>query len=101
MNQAERRKDHRSRNARRSEKIENLAAELNVSVRTIKYDIEALACSYPIESVRGRYGGVKLADWYQPSRRALPGAGRAAGEAPTLTGDDLAVMNSIFAQFAP
>ena len=48
MNQAERREAIKQiLNARRSEKIENLAAELNVSVRTIKYDIEALACSYP------------------------------------------------------
>lgn len=44
MNQAERREAIKQiLNARRSEKIENLAAELNVSVRTIKYDIEALA----------------------------------------------------------
>lgn len=56
MNQAERREAIKQiLNVRRSEKIENLAAELNVSVRTIKYDIEALTCSYPIESVRGRY----------------------------------------------
>ena len=109
MNQAERREAIKQiLNARRSEKIENLAAELNVSVRTIKYDIEALACSYPIESVRGRYnGGVKLADWYQPSRRSLCPEQVALliallkKLAPTLTGDDLAVMNSIFAQFAP
>lgn len=105
MNQAERREAIKQiLKARRSEKIENLAAELNVSVRTIKYDIEALACSYPIESVRGRYnGGVKLADWYQPSRRSLCPEQVALLKklAPTLTGDDLAVMNSIFAQFAP
>ena len=31
-----------------------VAQELNVSIRTIKYDIEELACSYPIETVRGR-----------------------------------------------
>ena len=96
MNQAERREAIKQiLNARRSE---------NVSVRTIKYDIEALACSYPIESVRGRYnGGVKLADWYQPSRRSLCPEQVALLKklAPTLTGDYLAVMNSIFAQFAP
>lgn len=105
VNQAERREAIKQiLNVRRSEKIENLAAELNVSVRTIKYDIEALTCSYPIESVRGRYnGGIKLADWYQPSRRSLcPEQVTLLKKlAPTLTGEDLAVMNSIFAQFAP
>lgn len=84
MNQAERREAIKQiLNARRSEKIENLAAELNVSVRTIKYDIEALACSYPIESVRGplqrrrKTGGLVPAIAQKP----LPGAGRAAEEA--------------------
>ena len=49
----------------RNAQIQNLADRFGVSVRTIKYDIEALTCSYPIETVRGRYGGgVKLADWY-------------------------------------
>lgn len=65
MSQTERREAiKRILEDRRSEKIENLAQELNVSIRTIKYDIEELACSYPIETVRGRYGGcVKLSDW--------------------------------------
>ncbi len=55
MSQTERREAiKRILEDRRSEKIENLAQELNVSIRTIKYDIEELACSYPIETVRGR-----------------------------------------------
>lgn len=89
---------------RRSEKIENLAQELNVSIRTIKYDIEELACSYPIETVRGRYGGcVKLSDWYHPKKRSLcpKQISLLKKLAPTLDGDDLMVMNSIIAQFAP
>lgn len=32
---------------RKREKIENLANELDVSVRTIRYDIEILSCTYP------------------------------------------------------
>ena len=29
-------------------------------------------CSYPIETVRGRYGGgVKVADWYHPHKNIL------------------------------
>ena len=89
---------------RRRESIANLAAEFGVSVRTIKYDIEALTCSYPIETVRGRYGGgVKLADWYHPSKRALSPEQMVLLKklAPTLEGDDLVIMNSIISQFAP
>ena len=42
---------------RRQDKIDNLAFEFGVSVRTIKNDIEELSLAYPIETVRGRYGG--------------------------------------------
>jgi len=41
---------------------DNLAHEFNVSKMTIRRDITALTCSYPIETVRGHYGGdVKVA----------------------------------------
>lgn len=40
---------------RKCEKIENLALELEVSCRTIRYDIEALSCAYPIRTVTGPY----------------------------------------------
>ena len=43
---------------RRKETIPNLAAELGVSERTIRRDIEMLTLRYPIETVCGRYGGV-------------------------------------------
>ena len=42
---------------RRQDKIDNLAEEFGVSVRTIKNDIEELTLAHPIETVRGRYGG--------------------------------------------
>lgn len=37
-----------------------LAGELGVSVETIRTDITALTCSYPIEIIRGYNGGVRL-----------------------------------------
>ena len=50
---------------RRQDKIDNLAEEFGVSVRTIKNDIEELTLALPIETVRGRYGGgVRVADGY-------------------------------------
>ena len=41
---------------RRQDTIANLAEEFGVNEKTIRRDIEELSCSYPIETVRGRYG---------------------------------------------
>lgn len=89
---------------RRSETVANLAERFNVSVRTIKYDIEELMLSHPIETVRGRYGGcVKVSDWYHPTRTKLCPEQMALLKrlATSLECDDLTVMNSIISQFAP
>ena len=89
---------------RRQDKIDNLAEEFGVSVRTIKNDIEELTLAHPIETVRGRYGGgVKVADWYHQNRKTLSPeqAELLKRLAPSLEGDDLAVMNSIISQFSP
>ena len=89
---------------RRQETAQNLASEFGVSVRTVWYDIEQLSLSYPIETVCGRYGGgVKVSDWYRPSRSTLCPEQIALLKklAPSLQGDDLVVMNSILSQFAP
>jgi len=57
---------------RRHDTYGNLACEFNVCKRTIRYDIAALMCVYPIETVCGRYGGgFKVADGYYPYRKAL------------------------------
>ena len=57
---------------RRQDTIDNLAAEFGVSRRTIRYDIEELSCAYPIESIKGRYGGgVRVADGYYLGRKYL------------------------------
>ena len=105
MSVKERRQDNWMRLLeRRKDTIQDLASEFNVSPRTIRYDIDALSLSYPIETVRGRYGGgVKVSDWYHPSRNTLSPKQMDLLKklAPTLEGDDLAVMNSIISQFAP
>ena len=57
---------------RRHETAQNLATEFGVSVRTIRYDVEELSLSYPVETVCGRYGGgVKVPDWYHPRKISL------------------------------
>ena len=48
-----------------------LAQELGVSIETIRTDITALMCLYPIETVRGCNGGVKLADRLPSRHKAL------------------------------
>lgn len=88
---------------RRQDTIENLAFEFGVSVRTIKYDIEELTLAHPIETVRGRYGGgVKVADGYYVGRNYLkPNQQELLKRlSATLSGDDLATMQSIFRDFA-
>ena len=42
---------------RRSETVQNLAAELGVSERTIRRDVEILSLEEPIYTQSGRYGG--------------------------------------------
>jgi predicted DNA-binding transcriptional regulator YafY len=89
---------------RRQDTVSNLAEEFKVSEKTIRRDIEELSCSYPIETVRGRYGGgVKVLDWYRPSHKTLSPeqAALLMKLAPGLEGHDLDVMNSIITQFAP
>lgn len=56
---------------RRYETCGNLAHEFNVSRGTIRRDITILTCSYPVETVQGNHGGVRVADWFHLDRRAL------------------------------
>ena len=88
---------------RRFETTANLAQQLEVSERTISRDLVALSCSYPIETVRGRYGGgVRMAEWFHMGRNMLtaPQKSLLLKIRPTLTGHDLETMDSILAQFA-
>ena len=56
---------------RRFETMQNLAKEIGVSDRTIRRDVLILTTDYPLETVLGKYGGVKLPDWYNPHRNLL------------------------------
>lgn len=53
---------------RRHETMRHLADELDVTDRTIRTDITILTVDYPLETVRGNGGCVKVADWYHPHR---------------------------------
>ena len=54
---------------RRYETAKNLAALFGVTARTIRNDITALSCTYPIQTIRGRYGGIQRASGYPPYRQ--------------------------------
>lgn len=56
---------------RRQESMQVLARELEVTDRTIRADILALTTEYPLETVRGNGGGVRIADWYHPHKNIL------------------------------
>ena len=56
---------------RRHETTDNLAHEFNVGRETIRRDITVLTCSYPVETVQGSHGGVRVADWFHLDRRSL------------------------------
>jgi transcriptional antiterminator len=48
-----------------------LACELGVTDRTIRTDITILTVDYPLDTVRGHGGCVKVADWYHPHKNIL------------------------------
>ena len=81
-----------------------LAAELGYTERTIRSDITELSLSYPLQTVRGRYGGgVQLADWFNPQSKALAPRQKELLQRIRLSliGEDLIVLNSILVQFDP
>lgn len=88
---------------RRQETMANLAFEFGVSVRTIRNDIDTLSLSYPLETVRGRYGGgVKVLDGYYLNRKYLKPEQQELLErlSAQLLGNDAVLMNSILKDFA-
>jgi predicted DNA-binding transcriptional regulator YafY len=87
---------------RRQDTMANLAVEFGVSVRTIKNDIDILSLSYPIETIRGRGGGVKVADGYYLYRNYLKPEQKEFLECLclTLSDNDLKIMNGIIKEFA-
>lgn len=88
---------------RRKDTMQNLAAELGVSERTIRRDVEILTRFYPLETVCGRYGGgVRVADWYHLDRQRMSPKQTALLRrlAADLRGEDLEVMEQILLKFA-
>ena len=92
---------------RRYDKIDNLAQEFNVCRRTIRRDLAVLMCSFPIETVRGRYGGdVQITEGFYTNRREHKMLNAKQIDllrklSKFVSGGDLDTLNSILAQFTP
>ncbi len=94
---------------RRFDTYANLAFEFDVSTKTIQRDIQILMCSYPIETVRGRYGGgVRVMDSFPLDCLAVKRNTLNAEQIEllervrdSLSGRDIDTLNSILAKFAP
>lgn len=82
---------------RRHVTISYLAAEYKVSRSTIRDDVDILSLSYPIVSVRGHGGGIKVADWYQPKSMLLTPVQMdlLLKISKQLSGDEARIMSSI------
>ena len=53
-------------------KMRDLASRFNVSVRTIRTDVDVLSTTYPIETTRGRYNGeISFIEGYSPKSPRL------------------------------
>lgn len=86
----------------REVKIRDLASRFNVAERTIQRDIEKLSCEYPIYTVQGNGGGVRvLGTWYY-SRVYLKDRQEQLliSLLDELDSEDKAVMQSILDSFA-
>ena len=104
MSQYERRQEiYNALCIRRYDTIANLAAEFHVNEKTIRRDIVWLTRSFPVEASPGRYGGVRIAEWFHPVTSYLCPRQLSVLRKLTLTcsEDDLIAVNSIISQFSP
>ena len=87
---------------RRHDTVANLAQEFDVSIRTIKYDIETLALSYPVYTTQGNGGGVHVMDGYRIGRKYFKPSQKELLEklSNSLQGDELKIMNEILNTFS-
>ena len=78
-----------------------LSDRYDVSLRTIERDIIILSCSYPIFTIQGGKGGIRIADGYYIGIRYLTVSQLALLErlSTSLTGEDLLLMREIIKTF--
>ncbi|MCX7903014.1 MAG: HTH domain-containing protein [Caloramator sp.] len=87
---------------RRQDTMKNLAFEFGVTERTIRNDINILSLSYPVETIRGNGGGVRVMDGYKLNQKYLKPEQEELLRRLSLqlTGNDLTIIKSIIKDFA-
>ena len=108
MSPSERRQSILNRLCRRGfDTYENLALEYGVCERTIRYDVESLMSSYPIETAQRRNGGVRIADGFHlhhehDSKTLTPRQCSVLERLRCqLDGEDRDALTGILSEFAP
>ena len=87
---------------RRRVTYQEIADEFGISFNTARRDVELLACSYPIDVVNGKGGGVRAMDGWYASKRYMTDKQEYLLR-QLLTGlqpDDQKTMEGILAAFA-
>lgn len=86
---------------RRFETVDNLAFEFGVTGRTIRNDILMLSLEYPIYTIQGNGGGIRVDENYKLGKSYLKDEQQALLERllPELNGKDADVMKSIIKTF--
>ena len=80
----------------------DLMREFNVSKNTVDRDLQILMCSYPIDTFRGGGGGIRVADKFHLGMKYLNEEQHSllVKLSETLSGDELATMQSILKTFS-
>ncbi len=86
---------------RRFETVNNLAFEFDVTERTIRNDILTLSLEYPIYTIQGNGGGIRVDENFKLGRSYLKDEQQELLERllPELKGKDAEVMKSILKAF--
>ena len=87
----------------RTATLREFAVRCDCTERTIQNDVVALSASFPLMTVQGKGGGVKLAEWYQPQRSCLSPEQIDVLKrfASSASQEDRMCLNSILDQFGP
>lgn len=86
---------------RRKLTLREIADEFQISIATVKRDIQILTCSYPIESIQGNGGGVRAMDgWYANKRYLTDSQEKALEDVLNGLQPDMDMLQSILTAFA-
>lgn len=85
----------------RFDTVENLAMEFGVCRNTIKNDLIILSCSVPIYTIRGKGGGVRMADGYYIHNKYLsPSQEKALLDVINGASPNVEILQSILISFS-